>query len=221
MEIRKLELNLGNKVANPFKTTRKSTTNPFKYNDFEGNTIDPLVCADVLVSFKGKESKLKMITASVMGSMTKLRNSITEPIINFVNRVKDGITGAWNHAKNTNIEIAGLKNISEGIHNAKGKINDFLNYDIGKGISDSISGLGKHLSERLTLINDGVTGIGKDLSTTWTSLIGKIQREKITSDKSVAELKELWIKENEAIAAQNAEKEIAIQPAITTEVKVA
>ena len=108
MEIRKLELNLGQKTANPFKTTRKSNTNPFKYNDFEGNAIDPLICADVLVSFKGKENKLKMITSSVIGSMTKLRNSITEPIVNFVNRVKDGISTAWNNT----IHTEGLKNIT-------------------------------------------------------------------------------------------------------------
>ena len=190
MEIRKLELNLGQKIANPFKTTRKSTTNPFKYNDFEGNAIDPLICADVLVSFKGKESKLKMITSSVIGSMTKLRNSITEPIAQFVNRVKTGITTAWEHACNN----PGIKNISETLHTTGEKINGILSYDVGKGISDSISGIGKNITERLSEINGNITGIGKDLSSKWNKLIGKIQTNSIPANLSVAEYKELWIK---------------------------
>lgn len=203
MEIRKLELNLSQKTANPFKTTRKSSTNPFKYNDFEGNAIDPLICADVLVSFKGKENKLKMITASVIGSMAKLRNSITESIVNFTNRVKDGISTAWNNT----IHTEGLKNITEKLSATGEKIQDILNYDVGKGISDSITGLGKNISEKLPSF-DGITGIGKDLSAKWNSLIGKIQNNrKISSDMSVAELKELWLKENELIA--NSVKEAA------------
>ena len=35
-----------NKIANPFKTSRTSTTNPFKYNNFEGfikNTLNHFV----------------------------------------------------------------------------------------------------------------------------------------------------------------------------------
>ena len=199
MEIRKIELNLGQKVANPFKTTRKSSTNPFYSTNFEGNTIDPLICADVLESFKGKESKLKMITASVMGSMTKLRNSITEPIVNFANRVKDGITNAWTYAKNTEIKIASLDGISTRIH------------DVGKGISDSISGIGKNL-----------TDLGQGISGKWTALvekinIGNIGHEKISADLPVAELRALWEKENELIQA----KEIALNPEINKEVKVA
>ncbi len=197
MEIRKLELNLGQKIANPFKTTRKSTTNPFKYNDFEGNAIDPLICADVLVSFKGKENKLKMITSAVMGSIVKLRNSITEPIAHFVNRIKTGITTAWEHAYNA----AGIKNISEKLHTTSEKINGILSYDVGKGISDSISGIGKTISDRISAINGDITGIGRDLSAKWNNLIGKIHTgNKISTDLSVAELKDLWIKENELAA---------------------
>lgn len=188
MEIRKIELNLGQKVANPFKTTRKSTTNPFYSINFEGNTIDPLICADVLDSFKGKENKLKMITSSVIGSMEKLKNSITEPITHFVNRVKEG----WNVA----VEKLGIENIKENIHTTGEKINSILSYDVGKGISDSI-----------TNIKEDITGIGKDLITKWTDLIGKIHEDKIPSGLSVAEYRDLWIKENELIA--NSIKEAA------------
>lgn len=205
MEIRKLELNLGQKIANPFKTTRKSTTNPFKYNDFEGNAIDPLICADVLVSFKGKESKLKMISSSVIGSMTKLRNSITEPIVQFVNRVKTGITSAWDSIHNS----SGIKNITETLQTTGDTICNILNYDVGKGISDSLSGIGKNLSGHISSITGDITGIGKDLSSKWTALIGRVQNShKISGDLSVAELKDLWIKENE-LSLTGSVKEVA------------
>ena len=104
---------------------------------------------------------------------------------------------------NTAIEKSGLKNISENLHTTGEKINSILNYDVSKGISDSISGLGKTISEKIN-----ITGIGEDLSTKWSSLIGKIQHNrKISSDMSVAELKDLWIKENELIS--NSVKEAA------------
>ena len=196
-KIQKIELNLGQKIANPFKTTRKSTTNPFKYNDFEGNTLDVAAFADVFSGTSNRSiSKLKMITTSVIGSMTKLRNSITEPVINFVNRVREGISTTWN---NTIVNNEGLKNITDKLHNAGDKISDILNYDVTKGISDSLSGLGKSISEKLPSL-DGITGIGKDLSAKWTELIEKVHGKKISSDMPVAELKDLWLKENELIA---------------------
>lgn len=196
MEIRKIELNLGQKVANPFKTTRKSSTNPFYSINFEGNTIDPLICADVLDSFKGKENKLKMITSSVMGSMTRLKNSITEPITHFVNRVKEG----WNVA----VEKIGLKDFAENIHTTGEKINEILSYDIGKGITDSLATIKKGITDTLSY---DITGLGKDLSTKWTAIVGKIHQDKIPSGLSVAEYRSLWIKENELIA--NSVKEAA------------
>ncbi len=192
MEIRKIELNLGQKVANPFKTTRKSTTNPFYSINFEGHTIDPLICADVLEGFKGKESKLKMISASVIGSFTKLRNSITEPITKFVNRIKEDVSTAWNNTINHD----SIKHLTENIHTTGEKINSILNYDIGKGISDSINS-----------VKNDITGIGKDLLVKWNDLIGKIHEHKIPSGLSVAEYRDLWIKENELIA--NSIKEAA------------
>ncbi len=184
--INKVELNLGHKIANPFKTTRKSDTNPFKYSNFEGNTLQ---FADVFEGFEPKKiNKLKMISSSVMGSMIKLRNSITEPIINFVNRIKDGVS-----------------NIKETIGSKTEKINEILNYDIGKYLSDSITGIGKTISEKIHF--DNITGIGKDLSTKWTALVGKVHNDKIPSGLSVAEYRDLWIKENELIA--NSVKEAA------------
>jgi len=227
-DINKVDLNLGHKIANPFKTTRKSDTNPFRYSNFEGNTLQ---YADVFEGFDSKEinfkgGKHKLITSSVIGSITKLRNSITESITNFVNRVKDGITGAWDYAKNTEIKLGGLDKISEGLHNTTGKIHDILNYDVTKGLTDSITGLGKHISDSISFLNKDVTEIGHDLSTSWTSLIDKISinktgHEKISSDMPVATLRELWIKENELLAGQTSAKEIAIDSAHKMEAKVA
>ena len=202
-KIQKVDLNLG-KIISPLKTKRNSSTNPFKYQDFEGNTIDPLVCADVLVSFKNNEktNKLKLITSSVMGSMTKLHNSITEPIINFVKRIGTGISSAWDYAKNTNIsDIKGLRTISEIMNK---DIID-LGKDIGHSITDSVSGLkngiSDRISEKISSINTNVTELGNGIADKWTALIGKIHHSKINKDTSVAELKALW-EEEIALAAK-------------------
>lgn len=206
--INKVDLNLGHKIANPFKTTRKSDTNPFKYSNFEGNTLQ---FADVFEGFEPKNtSKLKMITSSVMGSITKMRSSITEPIVNFVNRVRDGISNAWTYAKNTNIEIAGLQNISNHVNNVlnsdicKG-ISDVLNYDIGKGISKSFAGIKNNIND--SILGKDVTEIGQELSGKWSALISGIKGNKVSSDMPVAQLRELWLKENGIIS--NAEVKVA------------
>ena len=169
--IKKIELNLSQKLANPFKTARKSDTNPFKYSNFEGNTLQ---FADVFEGFEPKQiNKLKMITSSVMGSLTKVRNGITEPIVHFVNKVR------------------------EGLHTTSENIHSILSYDVGKGITDSITGIKQSISNKVTSWKEGVTGIGKDLSETWTNLISRVQTHKITSDIPVAELRQMWINENE------------------------
>ena len=223
--INKVELNLGRKIANPFKTTRKSDTNPFKYSNFEGNTLQ---FADVFEGFEPQKiSKMKLITSSVIGSITKLRNSITEPIVNFVNRVREGITSAWTYAKNTEVKIAGLDNLADGIHNVlnydvgKGLMNA-LNYDVGKGITDSVSHIGRNLSEGISFLNKDVTELNLGLSDKWTSLINRINLKnighgKISADMPVAELRQLWINENELTSA----KEVAIDSINKMEARVA
>ena len=89
-----------NKIANPFRTSRNSTTNPFKYSNFQGNTL-PFEYADVFGGAKSNTNKLRMIASSVAGSMNKMKSSIAEPIINFVNRVSENISSAWQYAKVT------------------------------------------------------------------------------------------------------------------------
>ena len=206
--------NLGQKIANPFKTSRSmSTPNPFKYSNFEGNTLP---FADVFEGFENKNvSKVRMISSSVMGSMTKLRSSITEPIVNFVNRVTTGISNAWNYAKNTNVsDLTPIKNI----HNVMQM--DVI--DLGKGISNSISNIGKNISEKMPSFNmptinmpslhigSNISGIGKNLSDKWSNMISKINiphHNKISSDMPVCELKSMW--ENEIALASNQESKVA------------
>ena len=52
-KINNVGLNLGQKIANPFKTSRNITTpNPFKYSNFEGNSLP---FADVFDGFEQKK----------------------------------------------------------------------------------------------------------------------------------------------------------------------
>ena len=197
--------NQGQKIANPFKTSRSmSTPNPFKYSNFEGNTLP---FADVFegfdnenVSFKGASvgNKMRMISSSVMGSMTKFRSSITEPIVNFVNRIGAGLSNAWDYAKNTTV--------TDSVK------------DLGKGISNKVSEMGKNISEKMPSFNmptinmpslhisSNISGIGKNLSDKWSNMISKINiphHDKISSDMSVCELRTMW----ENINAEAANKE--------------
>ena len=187
MKINNVGLNLGQKNVNPFRTSRNSTTNPFQNVSFEGRTLD-LEFADV---FEAKKvSKMKMISSSVAGSMNKIRSSIAEPIVNFVNRVREGVSNAWNYAKSTNIsDVAGIKNISEALSNI-----NMPNMNIGKNISESMSNIGKSISDKMSSLNTDVTEIGKGLSDKWCSLISRvnIHHNKITKDTSVKELRSMW-----------------------------
>ena len=185
-KINNVGLNLGQKIANPFKTSRNITTpNPFKYSNFEGNSLP---FADVFDGFEQKKvNKLKMISSSVAGSMTKMKSLLPESIVNFVNRVRGGISSAWNYAKNIS-DIAGIKNISEAWNNTMSM--DVA--DIGKGLSNSISGLGNSISNKMSFLNKDVTDIGKGLADKWNSLISSVHHNKITKDTPVQDLKAMW-----------------------------
>ena len=224
-EINRVDLHIGHKSANPFKTTRKSETNPFEYKNFEGNTLQ---FADVFEGFNSKEvsfkgNKQKMISSSVMGSITKLRNSITEPIVNFVNRIRTGITNAWDYALHKDVtEIAGIKNIKEGLNAVKDALNTPVDLNIGRSISDSIAGLGNKISKKISFLNKDVTEIGHDLAEKWTAITGNVSsKTHATSAMPVAELRDMWIKENEILESQHLAKEISIKPEDSMKVRVA
>ena len=100
--------------ASPIHTHRNSNeaTNPFKFTNFEGNTLQ---FADVFEGFKPQStSKLRMIASSVTGSMNKIKSSIPESIISFVNKIRSTAANVWDYAKNTNFsDIPGLKQTKE------------------------------------------------------------------------------------------------------------
>lgn len=175
------------KIANQFKTSRNSTTNPFKYQNFEGNTLDISAFADVFESSTAKDTnKLKMIAASVAGSMHKFKSSITEPVINFVNHVRESVSSAWTYAKNTNIsEIGIIKNVS-----------DFMNKPISIPGSAAVDNTINGIKSRIGVINENITDWSKEIQAGWTDLISKIYSgKKISSDLTVAELENLWKEE--------------------------
>ena len=171
-----------NKIANPFKTSRTSTTNPFKYNNFEGNTLPFEVAADVFQGTKAKSAdKLRMIASSVTGSMNKMRSSITEPIVNFVNKVRGGISNAWDYTKNT----TAYKKMDE-ILNKEIELN--ISMPSFKAITDSMTSIKEGISSRMGYLNKDIIEVGKDVKTQWDALIAKIPSRRNYSNMSVAEL---------------------------------
>lgn len=187
------------------KTSRNSTTNPFQFTNFEGNTL-PVEFADVFASSKTQtgNNKLKMIASSVTGSMNKMKSLIPESIINFVNRVRGGISNAWDYAKNTNISDLGAVKAFNDVMNAEIKLPGLKGLsesmsNIGKGISShleflntDVTDIGKGISEKMEFLNSDVTDIGKGMGERWTNLISKIHQNKISADMPVAELEQLW-----------------------------
>lgn len=179
------------RIANQFKTSRTSTTNPFKYQNFEGNTLDISAFADVFESSAVNEtSKMKLIAASVAGSMHKMVSGITEPIVNFVKRIGDGISSAWDSAKNVNIsELGAFKGISEGWHNFSEFMNKPIELPGSKVVGNAIDGIKTHIGA----MNENMLDLGKDISSKWSELISKIHSgNKISADMPVAELESLW-----------------------------
>ena len=154
-----------NKIANPFRTSRNSTTNPFKYSNFEGNTLQ---FADVFEGFEPKKTnKLRMIASSAIGSMNKMKSSITEPIVNFAKRVyagvKEGIPAAWNYLANTSISDApGLRRIP-GIKQFDEAMSMELHLPSLSGMTGKMSEIHKGLLERSQYLNKDIKEVGRDM----------------------------------------------------------
>ena len=176
------------KTLNPFKTTRTTTTNPFKYSNFEGNTLQ---FADVFEGFEPKHTnRLKMIASSVAGSMHKVRLGITEPVKRFALRIKNNITSAWDYAKNTNIsDLAAVKTFNN-IMNAPIEIPSIKN--VGKSMAKLLN---TNVTPELNFLKYDLKYLGKDTTTMWSEFISKIQHKKPTVKTSVAELERLWKEE--------------------------
>ena len=166
-----------NKIANPFRTTRTSTTNPFKYNNFEGNTLQ---FADVFEGVKPVQTnKMRMVASSVAGSMNKMKSSITEPIVKFVNKVRENIA-AFN-------EIPAVKSFNE-VMNTPIEIN--IKMPNFKGIAaESLATIKEGVSSKMGYLNRDVIEVGKDIRTQWEARMAKIpSRTRYTAETPVAEL---------------------------------
>ena len=166
-----------NKIANPFKTTRTSTTNPFKYNNFEGNTLQ---FADVFEGVKPVQTnKMRMVASSVAGSMNKMKSSITEPIVKFVNKVRENIA-AFN-------ELPAVKSFHE-VMNTPIEINIKMP-NIKDMAVESFTNIKEGVSSRMGYLNRDVLEVGKDIRTQWEALMAKIpSRTRYTAETPVSEL---------------------------------
>lgn len=180
-------------AAGQFKTSRAAVTNPFKYSDFEGNTLSVEAFADVFESRNQKINKFKLIASSVVGSVNKIRTGITEPIINFVRKIGGGISSAWDYAKNTNIsDIGAIKSI-------KNIMNTEIHIPGIKAVGDKIGGIKEGITSKIGDINEGIHCLGNDISEKWAGMISKIHSgSKISADMSVADLEGLWRSEIQA-----------------------
>ena len=200
------------KIANPFKTARKNGTtdpferNPFMYSNFEGTTLP---FADVFEGFKPSfkgGSKLKMVAASVTGSMTKLKNSITEPIVNFAKRVytgtKEGAIVAWNLTCKTPIsEVPGFRNIPGIKRFDEAMTVEYLHKDIkevGRDMMQGLHTLGEGITARMEAMNNGVADMGRAIVNTCSAISFRGSASRINAEMPVAELEQLWRNEIEA-----------------------
>ena len=197
--------------ASSMQTRRNSneSTNPFKFTNFEGKTL-PIEYADVFEGFKPQSSnKLRMIASSVTGSMNKMRSGLSESVINFVNRIRGGLTNtcagvsnAWKYAASTNFSTAMSDAVSAIKDNSQlQQINEVLNTPIHipaiDALSDRMASLRGGISSRMEFLNTDVTDIGRAMADKWTVLLSKVKSNKISADTPVCELREMWIKEIE------------------------
>jgi len=194
--------------ASSMQTRRNSneSTNPFKFTNFEGKTL-PIEYADVFEGFKPQSSnKLRMIASSVTGSMSKMRSNIAESITNFVNRVRSGVSNAWDYAKNTNIsDLPGIKQVNDILNTPVSELpgvrqaSDFLNTPIHIPTFGLASRLRDGIAAGVDFFNTDIAEIGKTVSSKVTSLVPAISfhgKQKYAT-MSVLELEAAW---NEEIA---------------------
>lgn len=177
-----------NKIANPFKTSRSSTTNPFKYNNFEGTTLPFELSADVFET--QKTNKLKMVAASVTGSMNKIRSSIAEPIVAFVNRVRTGMTNAWEYAKSTNFsDLPGIRQTKDFLL-AERHLPEIY------GLSSRFNTIKEHVVSKI----DSVKEIGNEVSEKCKNIVSNISfsSKQRYANMSPSELEAEWIAINAA-----------------------
>ena len=199
------------------KTQRNSNevTNPFKFTNFEGNTLQ---FADVFEGFKPSfkatpANKMRMIASSAVGSMSKVKSLIPESIVNFVNRVTGYASSAWNYAKVTPFTVAmsdAATSIKDSVSGTMTTIKesktykavaDALTTDIELNINlpeiKALSTLKEGMATRMEAMHEGIAGIGSDMKSRWESLVAMIpSRTRYTENTPVSELEAAWININ-------------------------
>ena len=149
------------KKASPLHTHRNSNevTNPFKFTNFEGNTLQ---FADVFEGFKpsfkaSSANKLRIVASSVTGSMSKMKSSVTESIANFARRVSD-----WASTKKTEFLATPIVK----------KTNDILftkHY-----MSDIISNAKEGINSRIESISSSTVDLGNSIKARWAGLVKNV-----------------------------------------------
>lgn len=111
------------------------SSNPFAATSFKGNVLT----ADVFAPEKEKSAQPsftgKLKASALVGSLASAGSKISaaiESIGAFCSRMKDGVVGAWNTLKNTEVS---LDFISKAGETAKSKFGSVLNKDIGEMFS--------------------------------------------------------------------------------------
>ena len=190
------------KIMNPVKKSA-GTTNPFKYSNFEGNTLQ---FADVFEGFQPQKetNALKVIASSVAGSMNKFHSKV-ESVVNFAKRIGSEIQSAWDYAKNTNvsdltavkswnslmnkeISIPGTRTIDKLLHKP-------INLPKIKPIGESVNALKESISASWKVLNTDVTDLGKSIGTKWDTLVERVSVKKLSSETPVSELEKTWKEE--------------------------
>ena len=167
---------------------RSTSTNPFDKTSFRGKSFSGSVLpfADVFQKIKPaqevKPSRLERVTGAVIGAVTSFRTSITEPVIAFAHRVKDGFLHGVDIVRNAGVSA------KESILSAKNSL-----VEMKKNLQDRIS----QVFEWHKVPEPEADGVAKVLSL-----------KHINEHASVKDLKATWISENAKIA-ESEEKAVA------------
>ena len=183
------------KKASPLHTHRNSNeaTNPFKFTNFEGNTLQ---IADVFEGFKPTlkatpANKLRMIATSATGSMNKIKSAIPESIVNFVRKVRSDLSIAWDYASNTSFtaamtdaavaikQSAPVQRVNDTINSIKEnphikRVNDILNTPIVMPEIKGLAAIKEHIIANREIKESRSLDLGKAVSEKWNSMISNI-----------------------------------------------
>lgn len=184
------------KKAGSIQTHRNSNeaTNPFKFTNFEGNTLQ---FADVFEGFKPSfkatpANKLRMIASSATGSMNKMKSGY-ESIVNFVKRIGSGISKAWDYASSTSFTGA----ISDVTNVIKAKGGDIVTSIKG---SEAIKYTDKILNTDIPIPSFGITDRISGIKEKWNGIISNISNynKNKYANMPVSDIRAAWIAINEA-----------------------